>query len=805
MRVSLIVALLAVGACQKGADDPDGASELPLDPNSPWPKFRANARQDARGTPRAEDGNGQPWVVPTGKGIFASPVVDGDGTVYVGSADRSFYAIGDDGAVRWTVETGEIIDSAGLLDDAGHVFFASGDGHLYARNRADGTEAWTFEAEDPATIGSFINWFEGNVGMLPNGDLIAPNDNFRIYGINRETGEKKWGFAMGDQTWALPAVDPATSRLYASNNNLIDARGGNLYAIDGDGAEVWRRFSGLGTIAASPLLTRDGHLVVGSFDGFVRAYDASNGEELWSFGTRDHLYSSPAALGDGTLIQPSADGTVYAIDPADGSLVWAFDTQAPIRSSPAVGGDDRIYIGGGDGRLYVLNPDGTLRWSMQLIDGDRNDLNASPALGVHAVILAGESGEIFSVPYDWCIEGGGTDARCYVGGEDLPADSTDLYFTTRWGNLDATPPTTIGPMEPLAFSLVSRVGGDTQLALLDSDALDVTFDPPTDAEVVVSSDRRFLSILPSSWSGDSLSVTVSGTARINPARAGLAFSGGDPGPTFSHTFTFDVDRTGPNAASKVTPGARWAVRRLAAPLPTLLPSYNQIGFDSLHYEVGALASDLPALDDLAWMVGALPDGHVDPLTQVRLPLDLTTDGRAITLHNRGGMKLEAMSLTLAFDDFRIAASLDDAGSAVGGASVWVAATCGDIPFYGVFLRTLGLCNPQTDGLGVWGGVLMESESPAPEVGASPTAFALDGDTATVTFTPVGFEPATHVLSLAALDGDGAIVKADYGTTTTVTDNGAGSWTVSVPLTGAGASTLVLIVDTQPVAHGGVGM
>ncbi len=62
-------------------------------------------------------------------------------------------------------------------------------------------------------------------------------------------------------------------------------------------------------------------------------------------------------------------------------MIWTFDTPEPIRSSPAVDGDDNIYFGGGNGVLYVLNKDGSFRWSIQLIDQDRENLNASPALG----------------------------------------------------------------------------------------------------------------------------------------------------------------------------------------------------------------------------------------------------------------------------------------------------------------------------------------------------------------------------------------------------------------------------------------
>ena len=74
-------------------------------------------------------------------------------------------------------------------------------------------------------------------------------------------------------------------------------------------------------------------------------------------------------------------------------------------------GSDISYFGGGDGRLYGVNPDGTLRWSYQLITDDRNDLNSSPALGFDGIYIAGESGEMFFVPYDYPLSASGKTDR----------------------------------------------------------------------------------------------------------------------------------------------------------------------------------------------------------------------------------------------------------------------------------------------------------------------------------------------------------------------------------------------------------
>lgn len=77
---------------------------IPLDPASPWAKFRANDLQNGRTPVEPAANDLEPWSYRTGKGIFSSPVVDGDGYVYVGSADTYFYCFNPDGSVKWSVK-----------------------------------------------------------------------------------------------------------------------------------------------------------------------------------------------------------------------------------------------------------------------------------------------------------------------------------------------------------------------------------------------------------------------------------------------------------------------------------------------------------------------------------------------------------------------------------------------------------------------------------------------------------------------------------------------------------------------------
>ncbi len=799
MRLFALLLPLFSACKHETTPGPDTGPSLPLASDSPWPKFRADAEQDGRGMATAADGEGTPWSYATGAGIFSSPVIAGDGTIYIGSADHTFYALNADGSLRWSTPVGEIIDSSGLLDAEGRVVVPCGDGHVYALDAATGATDWTFAAEDPTVTGAFINWFEGNVAMLPDGTIVAGNDNFRVYAMDGSTGAGVWSFEMPDQTWSSAAVDVASGALYIGNNDLLGR--GNTYSIDGaTGEETWSSADSLGTVAASPVLA-DGQVAVGGFDGYLRAFDATTGHASWTFGALDHLYASPALLSDGTIVQAGADGTLYALDPADGSVRWAYDTLAPLRSSPAVGADDVVYFGGGDGRLYAVNADGTLRWSMLLAAGDRNDLNSSPALGAHALVIGSESGEVWSVPYDWCLDNA-DDARCSTASEPYPEDGAFLWVTSRFGNVSPTAPGSLAPTEPIALSLVDRAAGDNQLGLIDTASVEVTVDPPVDVEVVVSADRRFLTVSPpaTGWSGAEVHIHVSGTTLVNPDRTGLRFEGGTPAGEAVAELDFQVDRTGPATLPGGAPGARWLLSRLAAPLPTILPSYNQIGFDNLAYVLSVVTMQGNA--GVGFVTEALPDGSSDPTSQAMFPVTLTFADGALDVQASGGMSLQAMNVTLSFDAFRVDAGLDSNGDGIGGAVMEVRATCGNIPLYGPYLRTLGLCNPDTDALEVFGGADLHARGPAPSVDVGSVVFSRTTDGARAAFAP-GFDTTDHRVALVLVDpASGLPVSADYGTGTTVTGDGAA---MQVDLAASLPSNVIayLLVDGFVAAEGAI--
>jgi hypothetical protein len=134
---------------------------------------------------------------------------------------------------------------------------------------------------------------------------------------------------------------------------------------------------------------------------------------------------------------------------------------------------------------------------------------------------------------------------------------------------------------------------------------------------------------------------------------------------------------------------------MAVALPPILPSLNQIGFDSYDLAVGALeVSDGRAGDVLLWAVSTKRGPRGRPVADRRGAFSFPLQGRfrddALLLSQRG------LSLTFSFGDvpmrrFDLRMQLGPDMRARG-ASLYAEVFCPEVPNYGQALIAIGLCN-----------------------------------------------------------------------------------------------------------------
>jgi outer membrane protein assembly factor BamB len=776
-----------------------------LDAAAPWPAMRHDVRNTGASPLPGRDPGGRPWAFRTQRGIFATPAVAADGTVYIGSADDVLYALAPEGTERWRFTTDGIIDTAPALlpDEPGvgpTLVVGSGDETMY-RLRVDpalgegARSVWTFRPTLDLAGEQLVAWWEGSPTVGPDGTVYQGNTGGGAYAV-RPDGSQRWAHATGNAVWTVPAIGPDGTTYWGSLDLVVRA-------VDSGGEELWRRTT-LGFVASSPALSTDGTLFVGSFDGRLYALDARSGDVRWSVATGDHVYSSPALVEDqdGRLqlvVVGSTDGVLYGIRP-DGGVAWSYDTGAPIRSSPALGrtpdGTGRIaYVGSSDGRLYALDAaSGSLRWAFDTTPEDPrlavyNQLNGSPALGPRGVYVGGQSGDLWYVPYDYCLRAA-ADPRC--GAPTLPDDVVAVVPVGVGGTVvPAGTEPTVTPTGTVVARLLVREGGQTlpaaMVAVPDARAL-VTVEPAVDVDVDRSGDGRYLVIRPRTGftPGTTYRVTLAGLMTTDGLRlANVTVGAPDPEP-FRGSFT--VRAVAGTAPWPLAVGADQVtaveLARLAVPLPPMLNSVNQIGFDFYDWVAGTVVTGPDR--SVLWVVGARRDAQgrlvADPSAGFAFPLSGARQGSAFRW-SAPGVVLTFTFGAVPMEAFDLAGRFDADGVVSPDATTYARVDCGAVAGYEALLPLTGMCNP-TGTIPVAGSFLGEVvDSPAAQrpagVSATQVGARRDGDRVTFSAglalaTGLRYPARDHAVHLLLLDGaTGEPVPLDYAAATAVEVSAAG--------------------------------
>jgi outer membrane protein assembly factor BamB len=681
--------------------------------------MRHDAHDSGAGTVPAAYHGDEPWSFKTGAGLFITPVIDGNGIVYFGSADHYFYALNPDGRLCWKLRTGNIIDAAAALAPSGRaVTIGSADDYLYdlsTNPAAHRRVIWRYHATLPPVPGQLVDWWEDDIAYGPDGNIYTGNTGGVVYSFTPR-GRLRWTYrGSTNSVWTMPAFGTDGTTYWGSVDRSI-------FALNGTGAARWSTPT-LGFVVSSPAIGSDGTVYTGSFDSKLYALDPQTGVAKWTFGTNDHIYSSPAlghdALGNTTAVYvASTDGSVYALTPS-GKLIWSYDTGEPIRSSPVLGPAPKgqsgqiLYVGSSDGSLYALNAaTGKRRWSFDTVSSnrilrDRHELNSSPALGRTGVYIGSEDGHLWYVPYDYCLHH--RDPRCDTSpGAPYPAQMNAARPVSSGGTTErAGAEGPVPSSSEITGRLIERHAGSTLYASMlpvpDAAAL-VHTSPAFPFTAQVSGDGRNVFVVPNSFLKPSTTyhVTLSGRWGADGVRVADYTT---PGTwtqygNFNSGFSFTTAPLGGPLPlhTSVNRVSAFLLRRLAVPLPAFLTSVNQIGFDSYVLLVGAVSVGPPDHGRgsiLLWAtqarLGRRGTYLADPHGTLVFPVAGTYRGSTL--------RLSAANPTLTFSFGKVPMQFLDLDFTLGrsmvnapGASLYGQAVCADIPNYGPVAYLTGMCN-----------------------------------------------------------------------------------------------------------------
>ncbi len=287
-------------------------------------------------------------------GIISAPLTYANGTIFAGSNDyQTLYAIDTvSKKIKWKFESGgQVISSTAYAD--GIVYFASD--NFYAIDATTGKEKWRFE-EDTAVAPPAVD----------NGTVYFVGYTTKLYAFDIKTGKLKFDFRSDDVTDTELGPVAADGVVYLGSDDL--------YALDGaTGKEVWK-FKVDGGVLSSPQLS-EGVIYFGNDKGHIFAVDAKSGKEIWKFSTKNEVYSSPAVSED-TVYFGSNYGNFYAYNATTGKKKWQVkltDIDKKFRNRirertaeevPVVSGGLIYYVTANNGKINALDTKtGKIKWS----------------------------------------------------------------------------------------------------------------------------------------------------------------------------------------------------------------------------------------------------------------------------------------------------------------------------------------------------------------------------------------------------------------------------------------------------------
>lgn len=698
-RASTLAVLLVFSSCalSQAADAPElfrrlhgltsaeSASELP--PLGWWYGFRNSHQNRGVSAVAVRDFEGtrgrKPWAVATRGLIWGTPVVDAEGLVYVGSADKRFYCVDPAGSVKWSYtlpDAGDsLVDSAATLTPNGLVVVPGGDGNLHALERATGRLVWRFAAHHAGDHegGVVVNSFEGNATLGPDGNLYAGSDNGHFYSVDLQ-GRERWSFKTGMMIWSAAAFDPAGKWLAFGS---LDRR---VYVLECATGRLIASYKCGGDVKASPAIDDAGRIYVGCSDFSFRCLELGKDfwgrpslREIWSFPTGGEIYSSAALAGD-RLVFGSHDGYLYCLS-KQGKLVWKYGVYTRINASPLVSRDGVVFAGAKNGKLYALDiASGKRLWSFKTAPGAKKvNLDSSPALGPDGRVFVGSyDGNLYGVPVEFARQNP-QDARCDLRpGDDspdfdsgVPADGATVRYVDAAGNYQANVPGALGPEAMLSFRLVAREKGVlVPNGALAATGLSVSVEPPTPVDAVVSSDSYYLNVTPRTfWKpGVRYRMTVRGRwfRRRNPFIDLLKWWNLPPvEATVSFTVTEDAGQF-PEAA----PGEslKYSIRGMYMSQPEILDVLVPAAVEGQAFITSVIArnAERRSLGMLVLPAFPRPEGVVlRPAPDKVFAVNGSNLGESVRLE--GSFRMAAMGGDIPFEPIRFFGRLTDDGLADG--------------------------------------------------------------------------------------------------------------------------------------------
>jgi PKD repeat protein len=334
----------------------------------------------------------QSWDFQTIWGVSSPPLIDEQGTIYIGSVEHYLYAINPDGTEKWRFLAGGEINYSATGKDG--TIYVSATNYLDAIDK-EGIRLWSYpvygDIYDLAVSADEIIY------------IVTKSDDNTLRAIN-EDGEMLWSLGLG---WisSMPmhvsiAPDGTIYAFgYLANSSIV-----RLFAISPNGIVKWTRdTTPYGEYTTKVAIDRSGTIYLGGLSMFQAINP--DGTDKWTYSNlHDRFYFEPTIgiKGEIYAVLGEDEGFMIRCFDTNGNIKWNFNIPEPldlILSSVTVGADGILYFTALDSSLYALNSNGTINWKFKFKDcGEIETGNiSSPAISDNKTLLIGYGDKFYAI------------------------------------------------------------------------------------------------------------------------------------------------------------------------------------------------------------------------------------------------------------------------------------------------------------------------------------------------------------------------------------------------------------------------
>ncbi len=251
------------------------------------------------------------------------------------------------------------------------LFTSNRKGDVAAIDLKTGDEIWTADLSD---IDNKRGFFESRKSALISGGIVAGinkiflgSENGKVYALDAETGKLDWQADIKGEVLSAPAIDSGVVVVNSSSGVMkaFNATNGEeLWKIDQDTPALTLRGISAPAIAS-------GGVFIGTPDGNLSVYILENGQQGWSaivgepsgsteFERVIDVDSSPVIFGD-KVYSISSRGNLAVIELRTGQIAWKrkYSSYTDLLVTPST-----IYLTDIKGHVYAVDRlNGTEKWS----------------------------------------------------------------------------------------------------------------------------------------------------------------------------------------------------------------------------------------------------------------------------------------------------------------------------------------------------------------------------------------------------------------------------------------------------------